>query len=251
MNPRRILMANAILTYGFRPPGPIEDEAAYLAALIEFVMERDFAAAHELRCGRPQAEWTGADVTAFEASVNARRRPPRQSFPPGLHLLPVLREQLDAPATAETLIELATRALARVMVLRQQKPTESMPIFVSVLLTTGALLSTVLFERGNRIATLKWFAQTEPVFGFFLISDAFMHSVVPGTSAGKKDCIIEHIGTRDLRLMKHRTYRVEGPRVIFDDPPPADIDFRNTAGRFEDPYAEIFVSVPASTGRPS
>jgi hypothetical protein len=73
----------------------------------------------------------------------------------------------------------------------------------------------------------------------------------PVVAASKVDVIVQHIMTRDLRLTKRRPYRVEGGRTVFDDPPPRDLDGRVEGPNFDDPYAEIFVTVPPAPGPPS
>jgi hypothetical protein len=91
------------------------------------------------------------------------------------------------------------------------------------------------------------------VFGFFLVFDAFIHAITEtpaGKRAEKGEAILAQIGTRDLRVTKRRPYRRLKGRVVFDDPPPEDIDMRGL-DVVSDPYASIFVSVPPPTGQPS
>jgi hypothetical protein len=54
------------------------------------------------------------------------------------------------------------------------------------------------------------------------------------------------VGTRDTRITMVRPYRLVAGRIVFDDPPPPDIDWRTAEGG-HDPYAEVFVSVPSTT----
>ena len=79
----------------------------------------------------------------------------------------------------------------------------------------------------------------------------WMHQITKGSHARKIDAITQHLMTRELRLIKRRPYHVEGSHVVFDDPPPEDLDGRVEGPHIEDPYAEIFVTVPRSTGAPS
>ena len=67
-------------TYRFRPRGPFESWTEYRAALIPFAETRDYAAAHEVRVGRAQAELVaggGDGVLAAYASATRRTQGPR------------------------------------------------------------------------------------------------------------------------------------------------------------------------------
>jgi hypothetical protein len=61
------MIEDAIARYHF----PMPADGDYLQALIAHVEARNFAAAHELRVGRRQAEWTAADRAAFEDRIRA------------------------------------------------------------------------------------------------------------------------------------------------------------------------------------
>jgi hypothetical protein len=242
--------------YDFRAPRVNEDPAAYRAALIAHVERRDFAAAHELRVGRPQAAWTAAEVQEFKRWM-MNMAGPRQEFPPGtVKGFPIIRDEGPLAATEATMLGIADRGLAYAMELRRtrRKAREAQPILINVLLTTGVLLTTHV-QRGDRVALLKQLARTEPVFGFFIVFDAWMHKIDErdGT-ASRVDAIVAQVGTRDLRLTKVRPYRIYPNGSIKFDPTPAfDLDWkRDDLGvDAHDPYAEIFVSTPPAAGRPS
>jgi hypothetical protein len=240
------LLRSIALKYGFRPRGPGEGLARYRAALIEYVVVRDYAAAHEARVGRRQAEWSPVEAQAFEAHLRARRPPPIDDDA-DFSGLPMLHAGHYA-CTEPALLELADRGLAATMAHRQANPTRELAIIAGVLLTNGEHLVT-LVSRGDRIALLKWLARNHPVFGFTLVFDAFIHTLekhpVTGetTKAVTRDAITMHIGTRERRIVKTRPYAVVNGRTVFHDPLP-DIDSRAPQGELEDCYAEIFVSVP-------
>lgn len=59
------LIITAAERYQFRLPLRRETAAAYRVALLDHVERRDVAAAHELRIGKPQAEWAPDDVQDY------------------------------------------------------------------------------------------------------------------------------------------------------------------------------------------
>ena len=87
-----------------------------------------------------------------------------------------------------------------------------------------------------------------------LVFDAFVHAIEVAQDgsqkASKRDAILCQVGTRELRRMMRRLYRLEDDRAIFDTPPLEDLDGGDLRNGI-DPYAEIFVSVPPPTGAPS
>lgn len=239
----------AAAAYGFRPRRRGEDEAAYFAALIEHVESRDYAAAHELRLGRRQAEWTASDVEGFQQRLSSSM-PTTDEFGPGVHSFATI-EGDRRPATEASLLALADRQLDVLMALRRKKrhtnAEGSVPILSSVLLDDGHVLHANA-SSSDRIAIVKALVRTHPVFGFCVVFDAFMHGIVGG-AAVKRDAFVAQVGTREMRVMKRRPYRVVAGRAEFDSPPPPDVNIRETSG--DDPYASIFVSVPPVTGAPS
>jgi hypothetical protein len=239
------------LTYGFRKRRSDEDAHAYRKALIAHVEKQDYAAGFEIRINKPQALWTPEQIRAFDAHVR-QSTPPSDQLRPGLLALHVVQDETRYPVTDDELKALAESALKSAMRMREQKPRKTLPIFLSVLLTDGILLTTAT-HREDRIAVLKFLAQTHPVFGFVCVFDAFLHALGE-TTATKKDCLMAQIGTRDWRLLKHRPYVVRGNIAIWDWPYPADVDVSaemRKPGDVHDPYATIFVSVPPSSGAPS
>lgn len=231
--------------YGFRPRRFDESLDIYREALVEHVRIRDYSAAHELRVGRLQPEWTPEDVKDFHDRM-MRGSGPRREFPPG-HVQPFAMLRDDGPydVTEAGLLTLADRALEAVIKIRRRE--ELRGVLLSVLLTDGRLLSTQV-QRGDRIALLKQLAQNAPTFGYIVIADVWIHEVhTDNSGASKVDAIIVHIGTRDLRRTKVRPYRVLGNGVLkFEDP--YGIDWKtDPIEDGNDPYAEIFVSVPPSS----
>lgn len=247
---RADLIARARAVYPFRSPGLTETSAHYLDALIHHVADRDLAMAHELRVGRLQAEWTPEDVAAFKRFIGPPHDP-REDIRDDFVLI---ADFAHCEPTEAALLTAAARALAICVDRRKAKPLETMPILCNVVLTDGRLMLTSP-TRGDRVAVLKQMARNLPVFGFFVLADVFIHGIdfdperlpaqVP-TRATKKDALIAHVGTRDLRRMMTRTYRVVDGRAVFDEPWP-DVDKRGHE-TMHDPYASIFVSVPTPPG---
>ena len=234
----------AVATYQFRNQKPGESYAVWRAKLIAHVATRDMAAAHEVRVGRKQAEWTTNDVRAF--GDWCRDAPgPRETLRPGVQVYPAFDEAGHA-VTEETLVDLATRGLDAVCAMRHESPTADIAIFASVLLLTGHYL-TVPVSSGDRLAILKLLARDKPVFGFVLVFDGWVHRILPDhTAATKCDAFMAQIGTREMRRMLIRPYRFVDGLAVFDaayEMNPRQFD--------DDPYASIFVSVPAPTGQPS
>jgi hypothetical protein len=234
------LIARALSLYPFRSRGRSESASHYRRALTAHVESRDWALAHELRTGRAQSDWTTEDVAAFHAARTNSRQWPREDLRPGTHAIPYL--ELDtAPATENGLRDLARRGLDAVCDRRRDNPRLSFPILIHLVLTDGRV-RLVLSQRDDRIAILRTFARSVPLFGFVVIADTFMHRIINDASqrpvrADKTDAFVAHIGTRDLRIMMTRPYRVDADRVTFGDVPP-DLDKRDPG--VEDPYAVVF-----------
>jgi len=243
------LAAAAIVTYKFRTRRPHEPEAEYLGDLVQHVEQRDFAAAHELRVGRRQADWTKADVQAFHEHLNRRGwHGPSEDLPPGVTVRPALEIGI-AEVSEAGLLAYATEMLDALVDLRKRRPTGELWIAASVVLTDGRALATFV-SRGDRVAVIKALARTQPVFGFVVACDVFIHGIdTRRGEATKQDAIIAHVGTREIRLIKVRPYALEHGQAVFVDPPPPDID--KAAEVCSDPYAGIFVTVPPPTGPPS
>lgn len=230
------LMNEAILKYGFRSPLQSESPAEYRDALIKHVNQRDWAAAHELRVGKPQAHWTASEVGLFQRLIIASGGA-KQEFSPGLHGMAIAEDPGPYPVSELALIDIAICGLGEAMERRKKSPREDLPPYASVLLTDGRLLSTIP-DSEDRIATIKFLARRYDVFGFYMVMDMFVHSIDP-TKASKSDAICVQVGTRSLRLLKIRPYHFANSRrvVIFDPPPP---DAKPNEGAFDDPYACVF-----------
>jgi hypothetical protein len=247
------LIDAALRQYPFRQPHAGESADAYREALIRHVQKHDYAAAHEIRVGRPQAEWTPAEVQEFRDRIWTAGGP-TDTFTPGVHVFPHVREEPGSwKATDAELLDLAKRALKVSMRKREKQPTAPVPIFLSVVLTTGAAIHATV-DSDNRLALLTTIAKTEPVFGYVLVFDAWMHRVdLENGRAVKQDCFMAQIGSRDgLRIMQRRPYRVVSDTYVVFETPPPDVNVREHDGECEDPYASVFVSVPLTPeARPS
>lgn len=245
-------IAEYAVRFKFRTRRAHEPLEAYRAALVDHIRRRDFAAAHEVRVNKPQAAWSPEDVAAFRAILESE--PPARTEFSEPHLVAGLS---SGPHTVslENLRELADAGLAafrqRLEALGGAPGDSSTPTqpLVGVLLTTGEMLTTVA-ARGDRVATVKALAREQPVFGFFVVTDALMHAIDEKTGqATRRDCLIVNIGTREVRILRRQMYRFTDRGIEFEAP--VDLDLRSDAVAVNDPYASIFVSVPEPTGRPS
>jgi hypothetical protein len=239
------MMKAAAAKHDFRPLGA-EDPAQYREALIRHVRSRDFAAAHELRVGRAQADWTVEDVAAFRAFCEALPGP--RTEPLDAAAIPMMETgQFSGPLSDEMMFAIADRMLKWFQKTRRADPQKEFRPMIDLLLMDGRTLATEV-NRGERVAVLKTLAQHLPVYGFVLGFDGWAHMIETNNSKAEKlDAIIIHIGTRDLRVAKICTYRYRpNGTVVFDEPKP-DMNMRG-AGT-SDPYAGVFVSVPTSTTR--
>jgi len=247
-------LVQAAQEYEFRPRRRHEARQEYFAALVQHVESRDYAAAHELRIGRRQADWTPEDVDAFQRRLQRPHNGPRQAFARGV--APNLRMgmvfQSRYAATDEGLLELIDASLSAQFETRVHDPKGSLPIFASVMSFNGELLTTTV-DRGDRVAVLKYLAQRLPVFAFLLVFDAFIHAIdTESRKASKRDAIIAQAGTRTRRITRVKPYEiVDGAVRALPPPPDHDTAAPNGWHVTEDPYASIFVSVPTPTGEPS
>jgi hypothetical protein len=255
---RAELIAHALKLYPFRPPDPGEPPNAYIHAVVHHIADHDWALAFEIRLGRRQADWTPADTKLFKDYAMSLRPPSAEKQPADLRVGVIERGGLW-PTTDEAMRTILDELMALQIETRVKWPQKDVPIMIGVLMMTGDLLLMPV-HRGDRIAAIKYLARNAPVHGFVLAFDAFMHIVSadpmtaqPNKAPEKIDCIIGHMGTRTTRLMMRRPYRyVDDRRRVEVDPPLEDIDPRSQMLQgVEDPYAEIFVSVPASAARPS
>jgi len=248
------ILVRVARTYGFRARGPLETVAQYREALIAFAEDKDYAAAHEVRVGCAQAEWTPEQVMNFSMRIRSR---PRSQHLPRIPDEMVIAEggELDA-VTDAALLAHGLIGIEKYMDMRRAAPMKDLvPILTVALLDARLLVLPV--SRGDRISTMKAFARDMPVFGFALLFDALMHSIDEVTKVAKKrDVLMQHIVTRTCRVVRRRSYTVRQGRAFFDDPLP---DFNAGKGRedettwhvADDPYADVFVSVPLPAGKPS
>jgi hypothetical protein len=249
---RMALIVEALARYPFRPPAPGETLDAYLAAVTAHVASHDWAAAEEIRLGCVQAEWTAAQVQAFTDRMLALPRSHQTPPIDGRFQVSDVESGGMWPVTDKAMHVICDELLTGQLEHRVAHPAQDLPIIAGVLVLTGELILMHVGRR-DRIAALRFLAQRAPIYGFVLVFDAFAHVIdhIDG-KAQKLDCLIGHLGTRTVRVMKRRPYRyVDNRRRVVVDPALADIDVRDPTTTIEDPYADIFVSVPLSTARPS
>jgi hypothetical protein len=242
------LIRAAVRKFRFRSRHAGETEADYRMALIAFVAHRDFAAGHELRLGKRQADWSSADAHSFQEHLVSL---PRSTHDPNVPFAcPCLTNSERSEVTDDALLRLARRAVDFCIEFRTKDPTKDFAVMASVLLTTGEVMH-AMPSRDDRIRVLKFLSKQYPVYGFFLSGDMFLHGVTrdPVTHeerAQKQDAFVVHVGSRTMRRAFTQPYRVEAGRAIFE--PLRELTLENIV---EDPYADVFVSVPLPTGRPS
>jgi hypothetical protein len=131
---------------------------------------------------------------------------------------------------------------------RRADPAREIPILIHLLMTDGRIFVTPV-ARGDRVAIVTTIARTMPLYGFIVLADVFIHGIDAAAGhATKTDALVAHVGTRDLRRMMTRPYRVVDGRAVFLEAPP-DVDKRG-AETLSDPYAGVF-AMPATPGRVS
>lgn len=246
------LIVKAVATHHFRPRMKAETAAAYRVALIDHVERRDFTMAHELRTGKAHTEWTPDEIAQLKARMFATPRP-RQEFAireigEPLAFIPMIASAPGSnPVTEEHLNQLAEAGLEAIMERRIAEPEWTIPILISVLLLDGSLLTTSGVERSDRVAVVKFIARNAPVFGFFIAADMILHTIGE-TSAARTEGIMMHVGTRETRIARVATYTRTAAGIVFAKPYTLN---KREGGTIEDPYAEIFVSVPPPAGPPA
>jgi len=244
---------SAALTWGFRPRRPTETVEHYREQLIDHVENRNVAAAFELRLGRKRADWTQADQEAFRTYLlQMWRGGPSDHFSGPVRAFQVV-ETMGNPVNDESLRRLARVTLDFAHETRLNGATQELPVIASVLCTDGRFLSTYA-SRDERKAILKLWIDTEPVFGYVMFSDAYIHRLdLDPTSHAVKDttttdALMMHVGSRTgLRELYTWVYRLEGKvataGAIFETPEPVVMD--KSKEQTQDPYADLFASATA------
>jgi len=214
------LVARAIAKHQFTEPPPLLSASrpaitAWMRRLIAHVEQRDWAEAFEIMIGKVQADWSPEDVKAFaDRRLDPRRgRAKRECAPGEVFAVPGILDRDSVYAcSVESVLALAARGLEWFIDERKRAPTRELPILASVLLMDGHVLSAAC-GSDNRIAVIKHLARTRPVYGFWLVFDAFMHAIDTGpqAKATKRDCLICQVGTRETRRKICRSVLVASP----------------------------------------
>lgn len=247
MSVRAELVVELVSKYEFRMPQPGEGPVEYAKALFDHVKQYNFAEAYELAMGKRQRDWTPHEVSSFQDYMLAQGGP-RREFAPGVEFsFPVVQSPWREEVSEAHLSVLADRGLQAVIDRRRVEPDWDIPILASVLLTTGELLTTST-QRGDRVAVLRELARRYAVFGFFIVFDTYMHLITNREKAERLEAVTMHIGTRDRRVARVAVYRRTSSGIVFD--PTKEMDMRGEGAQF-DPYAEVLISVPSPTGKPS
>lgn len=245
----RDIIAEAADRFGFRKPGPFETDAAYRAALTAHVEPRHFAAGHELRIGRRQSDWTADDCEAFK--LHCLRETVLGARGPRAFVTEARSLGVRCDTTTESLLSMARGCLQGMIAARTRAGRGTgdaeVPILALILLDDGEVWMAGA-TRADRFALLKAAARSRPVYGYALLADALIHSIdrhgTAQASSHTTDALVAQVGTRETRHILARPYHFEGDAVVFDEPRP-DVDVRKLDAGSIDPYADIFVSVPA------
>lgn len=156
----------------------------------------------------------------------------------------------DYTADEDTLLSVAMFALTTYVDRRAKHPTLPLPAFLNVLLTNGRLLAAQVGDHDEHDVA-KALALNLPVFGFFVIGDGLVDSLVLdafGQPFSQRDALIMHVGTRAMRRMFTRPYTITAEGAVFDNPPPADVDKREAQG-IEDSWADVFTAPSTETSQ--
>lgn len=245
------LIRAAAIDFGFpEPPSVVTNTAeaeGYLARLIAHVESRDLARGFELRVGVKQADWTPDQVKAFRDSLDSRpRRDIERDLKP-LSAFRVERLRLDRAIDDACLRAFVDAHLALLVGRRQANGAEELPIIACGILSTGWLLCAEV-ARADRIGFVTTMARTEPLYGWIVAADMFIHVADVGEGkASKEDVIGVHYGTRTSRGFRSRRYAVVNGRGVFE--PERQELFGEDGARVEDPYA--FVFMPPTKGKAS
>ena len=232
------------------PPSSVQSVAAagvYLRQLIAHVESRDLARGFELRVAAKQADWTPDQVQAFAEHMRARPRRDPDQFRKPFNAFKVATLKVTPPIDDAALRSFVDATMQHMINLRLAEPAGAIPLLVGGLTTNAELLTTTV-DRDDRIPFITLLARTQPLFGWFVASDMFIHSINVGDhkSATKQDAIGVHFGTRTSRGFLVRPYAVVDGAVQLQ---PVREDLFTVAGaNIDDPYA--FVFQPPTTGTP-
>lgn len=250
------LILAAVEKHRFTEPPPTDAAAVdgWFRRLVAHVEQRDWADAFEILIGRRRADWTADDCAAFVARRAASPGPRLEFGADDVRQLSGVMDSARYACTTATLKRLARRGLGALAHMRRDEPRAEFPVFVSLLMADGRLMS-LRCNSDDRVAVVKHFARHEPLFAYFVVFDAYSYVVNVDPAAPRteqRDALMCQAGSRDTRWLFRRLYRVEGDRVIFDAPTPEELDLTgDDLKNIRDPWAEIFVSVPPSTAPPS
>ncbi len=236
-----LMIVDAVAKYEFRLPTREEDKLEYIKELIRHVDKRDWSAAHELRVGRRQVDWTPEDVKLFHEQFGHGHRGVRDTFKSNPTSFVYVEHKKSYETSDAGLMELANKELDIYASMRVDKPTKQLPAVCCVLDTTGSVRSTIS-DPEDRIAIVKTLDKIQPIFGFVVIIDAYRHAVdIVVGKATKVDSIVCHIGSRTLRRILSRDYKIENDVVIFTGETEENPSFDNPKMKMtQDPYAQIF-----------
>lgn len=241
--------------FGYDPPpatAKTEAEAErYLKGLIAHVESRDLARGFELRVGERQPNWTPDMVEAFQRSMSDRPRRDPDKFRKPFNAFHVATVKVSPPIDDAALRRFVDSTMQHLINLRLASATATLPLLVAGLTTTGELLSSSV-DRDDRIPFVTMLARTQPLYGWLVASDMFIHAINVGEvkSASKQDAIGVHFGTRTMRGFLVRPYDVVDGVVQLQPQREDWFDVqRRGDGGIEDPYA--FVFAPPTSGQPS
>ena len=237
------------------PPTTVHDltqAEAYLRRLIAHVDDRDWARGFELRVGAKQADWTPDQVKAFADHNMARPMRDTDKHLKPLSAFRVERLRLEPPiddACVRTFAD-ATLAMMVSTIVNRRRPAggdAAVPITVCGILATGWLLCAPDVSREDRIVLVTAMARAEPLYGWIVGADMFVHSIDGTTSVSTtRDAVGVHFGTRTTRGFLRRMYTFVEGRAVFAEPAS---DLFNEITQVTDPYA--FVFAPPTKGPPS
>ena len=155
--------------FSFRRSLPGESLEAYRAALVAHVDRQDMAAAHEIRVGRQQRDWTQADIEAFTQHTATLPGPSST-----LHQQAFVTRIEEGPfeVSEQGLRKVALQGVENMIAMRRKEPTTNLMVMASVLLVNGKIL-TAFVHSEDRLSFVKSMAQTEPVYGYFIVFDGW------------------------------------------------------------------------------